>query len=238
MAGGMAERFKAAVLKTVDRKVRGFESLSLRHPVLQIVALQRRMRFSARLAGFCRDRCHQRRARRAERASFSAFVSNPDFRVPRLRQIGWRAADRAVRRRKRGHPRGPESRPGLLRRIGLSRSGQVGLGFLDVLTCLGFGLNQGPAMLESIPFIVAPRLVLDSLELLRHATPGDPAFVGAPAIKCSCHQVATPLEAAHKEILVRFGYIRSSAAGAGQGTRTRSRKLRQNRWYSQPRGSA
>ena len=28
--GGMAEWFKAAVLKTVDRKVRGFESLSLR----------------------------------------------------------------------------------------------------------------------------------------------------------------------------------------------------------------
>ena len=50
----MAERFKAAVLKTVDRKVRGFESLSLRHPVLQIVALQRRVRFSARLAGFGR----------------------------------------------------------------------------------------------------------------------------------------------------------------------------------------
>ena len=79
----------------------------IRHPVRPIVALQRRMRFSARLAGFCRDRCHQRRARRAERASFSAFVSNPDFRVPRLRQIGWRAANRAVRRRKRGHPRGP-----------------------------------------------------------------------------------------------------------------------------------
>ena len=32
--GGMAERFKAAVLKTVDRKVRGFESLSLRQPSL------------------------------------------------------------------------------------------------------------------------------------------------------------------------------------------------------------
>ena len=31
LAGGMAERFKAAVLKIVDRKVRGFESLSLRH---------------------------------------------------------------------------------------------------------------------------------------------------------------------------------------------------------------
>ena len=28
--GGMAERFKAAVLKTADREVRGFESLSLR----------------------------------------------------------------------------------------------------------------------------------------------------------------------------------------------------------------
>ena len=54
LAGGMAERFKAAVLKIVDRKVRGFESLSLRHPVLQIVALQRRVRFSARLAGFGR----------------------------------------------------------------------------------------------------------------------------------------------------------------------------------------
>ena len=95
----------------------------IRHPVRPIVALQRRMRFSSRLAGFCRDRCHQRRARRAERASFSVLVSNPDFRVPRLRQIGWRAADRAVRRRKRGHPRGPESRPGLLRRIRLARSG-------------------------------------------------------------------------------------------------------------------
>jgi hypothetical protein len=32
----MAERFKAAVLKTVDRKVRGFESLSLRHPVFHV----------------------------------------------------------------------------------------------------------------------------------------------------------------------------------------------------------
>jgi hypothetical protein len=29
--GGMAEWFKAAVLKTADRKVRGFESYSLRH---------------------------------------------------------------------------------------------------------------------------------------------------------------------------------------------------------------
>ena len=59
---------------------------TIRHPVWPIVALQRRMRFSARLAGFCRGRWHQRRARRAEQASFSVFVSNRDFRVPRLRQ--------------------------------------------------------------------------------------------------------------------------------------------------------
>ena len=64
---------------------------TIRHPVRQTVALQRRVRFSARLAGFCRGRCHQRRARRAERASFSVFVSNLDFRVPRLRPIGERA---------------------------------------------------------------------------------------------------------------------------------------------------
>ena len=64
---------------------------TIRHPVRPIVALQRRVRFSARLAGFCKGRWHQRRARRAERASFSVFVSNPDFRVPRLRPIGERA---------------------------------------------------------------------------------------------------------------------------------------------------
>ena len=64
---------------------------TIRHPVWPIVALQRRLRFSARLAGFYRIRCHQRRARRAARASFSVFVSNLDFRVPRLRPIGERA---------------------------------------------------------------------------------------------------------------------------------------------------
>ena len=84
------------------------------------MALQRRVRFSAPLARFCRIRCHQRRARRAELASFSVFVSNLDFRVPRSRQRGERAADRAEQRRKRGRPRGPESRPGLPRRIGSS----------------------------------------------------------------------------------------------------------------------
>ena len=96
---------------------------TIRHPVWPIVALQRQMRFSAQLAGFCRGRCHQRRARRAELASFSVFVSNLDFRVPRLRQRGERAADRAVQRRKRGHPRGPESRPGLPSCSRLARSG-------------------------------------------------------------------------------------------------------------------
>ena len=89
---------------------------TIRHPVCPIVALQRRMRFSTRLAGFCRSRWHQRRARKAELASFSVFVSNRDFRVPRLRQRGERAADRAAQRRKRGRPRGSESRLRLPRR--------------------------------------------------------------------------------------------------------------------------
>ena len=89
----------------------------------QLRPCRRRLRFSARLAGFCRGRCHQRRARRAEQASFSVLVSNRDFRVPRLRQRGELAADRAVERRKRGHPRGPESRPGLPWRSRLARSG-------------------------------------------------------------------------------------------------------------------
>ena len=56
-------------------------------------------------------------------ASFSDFVSNLYFRVPRLRQRGERVADRAVQRRKRGRPRGPESRPGLPQRSRLARSG-------------------------------------------------------------------------------------------------------------------
>ena len=96
---------------------------TIRHPVCSIVALQRRVRFSAPLARFCRIRWHQRRARRAELASFSVFVSNLDFRVPRLRHRGERVADRAVQRRKRGRPRGPESRPGLPWRSRLARSG-------------------------------------------------------------------------------------------------------------------
>ena len=72
----------------VSNRDRIAPNCTIRHPVWPIVALQRRVRFSAQLAGFCRIRWHQRRARRAERASFSGFVSNPDLRVPRLRQIG------------------------------------------------------------------------------------------------------------------------------------------------------
>ena len=34
---------------------------------------------------------HQRRTGRAELASFSGFVSNRDFRVPRLRKVGEQA---------------------------------------------------------------------------------------------------------------------------------------------------
>ena len=64
---------------------------TIRHPVWPIAALQRRVRFFARLAGFCRGRWHQRRVRSAEGASFSVFVSNLDFRVPSLRQIGVQA---------------------------------------------------------------------------------------------------------------------------------------------------
>ena len=75
------------------------------------------------VGGVCGIRWHQRRARRAERASFSAFVSNPDFRVPRLRQIRWWAADKAVRRRKRGHPRDQNRGRGYRGVAALARSG-------------------------------------------------------------------------------------------------------------------
>ena len=107
---------------------------AIRHPVWPIVALQRRVGFSARLAGFCRDRCHQRRARRAELASFSVLVSNLDFRVPRLRQIGERALTGGpCGQRKRGRPRGSESRLGLLRRSWPSTFwSRCGSGLLDV----------------------------------------------------------------------------------------------------------
>ena len=96
---------------------------TIRHPVCPIVALQRRVRFSARLAGFGRGRCHQRRARRAEEASFRFWSLISIFECHVCAKGGERVADRAVQRRKRGRPRGPESRPGLPRRSRLARSG-------------------------------------------------------------------------------------------------------------------
>ena len=80
-----------SLLFMVSSRDRMAPDCAIRHPVWPIVALQRRMRFSARLAWFFKIRCHQRRAIRPEQASFSVLVSNLDFRVPRLRQIGERA---------------------------------------------------------------------------------------------------------------------------------------------------
>ena len=128
---------------------------AIRHPVRPIVALQRRMSFSAQLAGFCRMRWHQRRARRAERASFSAFVSNPDFRVPRLRPNRRTGADLAVRPPRRSHPSDPESRPGLSRRSWPSTFwSRCSPGLLDVH--LSPGLDPGS---RSSPESVASRPV-------------------------------------------------------------------------------
>ena len=86
---------------------------------------------------------HQRRARRAELASFSVLVSNLDFRVPRLRPNRRTGADLAVRQRKRGHPRGPESRPRLSRRSRPSTFwSRCNPGLLDVH--LSPGMDPGP----------------------------------------------------------------------------------------------
>ena len=140
---------------------------AIRHPVWPIAALQRRMRFSARLAGFCRIRCHQRRARRAERASFSAFVSNPDFRGPRLRQIRWWAADKAVRRRKRGHPRDQNRGRGYRGVAALARSGP-GAARASLMSIFPQAWIQAFARERGIPF-------LDGVSMPRTGEPESPA---------------------------------------------------------------
>ena len=153
-----------SLLFMVTSRDRIAPTCTIRHPVRPIVALQRRMRFSARLAEFYRDRCHQRRARRAERASFSAFVSNPDFRVPRLRPNRRTGADMAVRPPRRSHPSDPESRPGLSRRSWPSTFwSRCSPGLLDVH--LSPGLDPGSriqvlARKCGIPFldVVSPRV--------------------------------------------------------------------------------
>ena len=126
---------------------------TIRHLVWPIVALQRRMRFSARLAGFCKGRWHQRRARRAEEASFSVLVSNLDFRVPRLRPNRRTGADRVVRPPKRGHPRGPESKPGRPWRSWPSKCwSSCGPSLLYVHLCPGPGSRSSPRE-RGIPFL-------------------------------------------------------------------------------------
>ena len=94
-----------------------------RHPVFQIVALQRRVRFSARLAGFCRVGVTRDALEGLKRPHFRYWSLISIFECHVCAKGGERVADRAVQRRKRGRPRGPESRPGLPRRSRLARSG-------------------------------------------------------------------------------------------------------------------
>ena len=95
---------------------------TIRHPVLQIVALQRRVRFSARLAGFGRGSVTRDAQEGLKRPHFRFWSLISIFECHVCAKGGERVADRAVQRRKRGRPRGPESRPGLPRRSQLARS--------------------------------------------------------------------------------------------------------------------
>ena len=153
---------------------------TIRHPVLQIVALQRRVRFSARLAGFAGSGGTRDGARRAERASFSAFVSNPDFRVPRLRQIRWWAADKAVRRRKRGHPRDQNRGRGYRGVAALARSGP-GAARASLMSIFPQAWIQAFARERGIPF-------LDGVSLPRTGEPESPAAT-SPSKGHWCHLV-------------------------------------------------
>ena len=65
---------------------------NIRSIVLEAVAFARNLcRSRSALAAENLFLRKQRRARRAEQASFLGFVSNRDFRVPRLRPVGERA---------------------------------------------------------------------------------------------------------------------------------------------------
>ena len=96
---------------------------AIRHPVLQIVALQRRVRFSARLAGFGRVGVTRDELEGLKMPHFRFWSLISIFECHVCAKGGERVADRAVQRRKRDRPRGPESRPGLPRRSRLARSG-------------------------------------------------------------------------------------------------------------------
>ena len=58
------------------------------HEFLHVGRIEKSFALDFLLGGVWQGGCHQRRARRAEEASFSVLVSNLDFRVPRLRQRG------------------------------------------------------------------------------------------------------------------------------------------------------
>ena len=94
-----------SLLFMVTSRDRIAPNCTIRHPVLRIVALQRRVRFSAQLAGFCRGRWHQRRARRAEGPHFrvSSLISIFECQVAPNKGVG---ADRAMRAAGKEAPEG------------------------------------------------------------------------------------------------------------------------------------
>ena len=97
---------------------------TLRHPVWPIVALQRRVRFSARLGrGFAGVGVTRDALEGLKRPHFRFWSLISIFECHVCAKGGERVADRAVQRWKRGRTRGPESRPGLPRRSRLARSG-------------------------------------------------------------------------------------------------------------------
>ena len=112
-----------SLLFMVSNRDRIAPNCPIRHPVSQIVALQRRVRFSARLAGFGRVGVTRDALEGLKRPHFRFWSLISIFECHVCAKGGERVADRAVQRRKRGRPRGPESRPGLPRRSRLARSG-------------------------------------------------------------------------------------------------------------------
>ena len=137
---------------------------TIRHSVWPIVALQRRVRFSAPLARFCSIRCHQRRARRAERASFSVLVSNLDFRVPRSRQRGGS---------------GPLTGPCSVGKEAARRVQNRGQGYRGVAGLARFGPGAARASLMSIfpqawIQVLARKCGIPFLDVVSPRVPGNP----------------------------------------------------------------
>ena len=78
----------------------------IRHPVWPIVAPQRLVGFSARLAGFCRVGVTRDALEGLKRPHFRFWSLISIFECHVCAKGGERVADRAVQRRKRGRPRG------------------------------------------------------------------------------------------------------------------------------------